>query len=45
MTIIESVKEYFLKCPHLKELTRFGVEFLPENPNTCSIEERSNVKL
>lgn len=39
MTIIESVKNYFLSCPYLKDLTRFGVEFLPENPNTCSVEE------
>lgn len=39
MTIIEAVKDYFLQCPYLKELTRFGVEFLPEDSNTASIEE------
>ena len=38
MTIIESVKNYILTCPLLKELKRLNIDFLPEDPNTYSIE-------
>ncbi|MGN1478559.1 MAG: chloramphenicol resistance protein [Acutalibacteraceae bacterium] len=39
MTIIESVKNFILKCPYLDELARVNVDFLPEKPETYSIEE------
>lgn len=39
MTIIESIKQYILTCPLLAELKRLNVDFLPEDPNTYSIEE------
>lgn len=39
MTIIESVKNFILNCPYLGELARVNVDFLPECPDTYSIEE------
>ena len=39
MKIIESVKDFILKCPHLAELTAINVDFLPESPDTYSIEQ------
>ncbi|MBP3446218.1 MAG: chloramphenicol resistance protein [Clostridia bacterium] len=39
MTIIESVKNFILTCPHLNELARVNIDFLPECPDTYSIEE------
>lgn len=39
MTIIESVKNFILTCPHLNELARISVDFLPEHTDTYSIEE------
>ncbi|MEE0980692.1 MAG: chloramphenicol resistance protein, partial [Acutalibacteraceae bacterium] len=39
MTIIESVKNFIMTCPFLAELARVNVDFLPENPDTYSIEE------
>lgn len=39
MTIIESVKNFILTCPLLSELKRLNVDFLPEDPDTYSIEE------
>lgn len=39
MTIIESVKNFILNCPYLGELARVNVDFLPERPDTYSIEE------
>ena len=39
MKIIESVKNFILTCPHLAELARINVDFLPESPDTYSIEE------
>ena len=39
MTIIESVKNFILTCPHLDELARVNVDFLPERADTYSIEE------
>lgn len=39
MTIIESVKTYIKTCPALNELARVNVDFLPEKPDTYSIEE------
>ena len=38
MTVIESVKDYILTCPLLKELKRLNIDFLPEDPDTYSIE-------
>ena len=39
MKIIESVKDFILKCPHLAELAAINVDFLPESPDTYSIEQ------
>ena len=39
MTIIESVKNFILTCPYLNELARVNIDFLPECPDTYSIEE------
>lgn len=39
MTIVESVKNFILKCPYLDDLKQVNVDFLPDNPNTYSIEE------
>lgn len=39
MTIIESVKNFILTCPYLAELAEVNIDFLPENPDTYSIEE------
>lgn len=38
MTIVESVKNYILTCPLLEGLGRLNIDFLPENPDTYSIE-------
>lgn len=38
MTIVESVKNYILGCPLLSDLKRLNIDFLPENPDTYSIE-------
>ena len=42
MTIIESVRNYILKCPYLEDLQKVNVNFLPENTDNCSIEEVPN---
>ena len=39
MKIIESVKNFILTCPYLAELKAVNVDFLPESPDTYSIEE------
>ena len=39
MKIIESVKNFILTCPHLAELAAVNVDFLPDSPDTYSIEE------
>ena len=39
MKIIESVKNFILKCPFLDELSAINVDFLPDSPDTYSIEE------
>ena len=39
MKIIESVKNFILTCPCFAELARVNVDFLPESPDTYSIEE------
>lgn len=39
MTIIESVKNFIKTCPFLNEFAKVNVDFLPENPDTYSIEE------
>ena len=39
MKIIESVKNFILTCPCLVELAAINVDFLPESPDTYSIEE------
>lgn len=39
MTIVESVKNYILTCPLLGDLGRLNIDFLPEDPDTYSIEE------
>lgn len=38
MTIIESVKNFILTCPFLVELAAVNVDFLPDSPDTYSIE-------
>lgn len=38
MTIIESVKDFILTCPLLAELKSLNIDFLPEDPDTYSIE-------
>ena len=38
MTIIESVKNFILTCPLLSEFKRLNVDFLPEDPDTYSLE-------
>lgn len=38
MTIVESVKNYILTCPLLGDLGRLNIDFLPEDPDTYSIE-------
>lgn len=39
MTIIEAVKNFILNCPHLDELKKVNIDFLPSDPDTYSIEE------
>lgn len=39
MTIIESVKNFIRDCPLLDKLAKVNVDFLPEDPETYSIEE------
>ena len=39
MKIIESVKNFILTCPCLAELSAVNVDFLPDSPDTYSIEE------
>ena len=39
MTLVESVKEFISKCPHLTDLAKVNVDFLPEKPDTYSIEQ------
>ena len=39
MKIIESVKNFILTCPYLEELSAVNVDFLPDSPDTYSIEE------
>ena len=39
MKIIESVKDFILNCPLLAELAAINVDFLPESPDTYSIEQ------
>ena len=39
MKIIESVKNFILTCPCLTELAAVNVDFLPDSPDTYSIEE------
>lgn len=39
MKIIESVKNFILTCPFLAELAAVNVDFLPDSPDTYSIEE------
>lgn len=39
MKIIESVKNFILTCPHLAELAAVNVDFLPDSPDTYSLEE------
>ncbi len=39
MKIIESVKNFILTCPYLEELAAINVDFLPDSPDTYSIEE------
>ena len=38
MTIVESVKDFILTCPLLADLKRLNIDFLPEDPDTYSIE-------
>lgn len=38
-SMIESIRDYFMKCPFLDDLKRINVEFLPEDPTTYSIEQ------
>lgn len=38
MTIVESVKNFILTCPLLDNLKRLNIDFLPEDPDTYSIE-------
>lgn len=37
--IIESIKDYFMKCPFLDDFKKINVDFLPEDPKTYSIEQ------
>lgn len=39
MSIIESIRDYIMACPHLGELAKVNVDFLPEDPATYSIEQ------
>ncbi len=39
MKIIESVKNFILTCPFLADLAAVNVDFLPDSPDTYSIEE------
>ena len=39
MTIIESVRKYILSCPHLEELAKVNVNYLPKDSVNYSIEE------
>ena len=39
MKIIESVKNFILKCPYLEKLAAVNVDFLPDSTGTYSIEE------
>ena len=38
MKIIESVKNFILTCPYLENLAALNVDFLPDAPETYSIE-------
>lgn len=38
-TMIESIKDYFMQCPFLKDLKQINVDFLPEDPTTYSLEQ------
>ena len=38
MTTVESIKNFIAACPHLTELKSLNVDFLPESPDTYSIE-------
>lgn len=39
MKIIESVKNFILTCPYLEELAAVNIDFLPDSPDSYSIEE------
>lgn len=39
MNLIESLRKYILTCPLLQEFSRLNVEFLPEDPDTYSVEQ------
>lgn len=39
MSIIESIRDYIMKCPFLEELKEVNIDFLPDNPDTYSIEQ------
>lgn len=39
MTIVESVKEFISQCPYLADLSKVNVDYLPEKPDTYSIEQ------
>lgn len=39
MSIIESIRNYIMKCPFLEELKEVNIDFLPDNPDTYSIEQ------
>lgn len=39
MAIIESIRDYIMECPFLEELKEVNVDFLPDNPDTYSIEQ------
>ena len=45
MTIIESVKNFILSCPLLTDLKRLNIDFLPEDPDTYSIENIPAVEI
>jgi hypothetical protein len=38
MKIIESVKNFILTCPYLADLAAVNVDFLPDSPDTYSVE-------
>ena len=39
MSIIESLRQWLLTCPLLTDLSRLGVDFLPQDPSTYSVEQ------